>query len=102
MTDDNRPIDAEARERALEELGLRCRCPPSLPRPGAVAEARAIEGDRAMRPRDPIEDAGGNEIGDVGAVSVEENHRRAVPAFNVVQSHAINVDDATDGRMRGV
>ena len=45
-----------------------------------------------------IDEAADGEILDKGAVAVDEDHRVALPLFDVVEAHGIHVEEASDGR----
>ena len=77
----------------MQELRLACRRP-EAPRAGRAAIAGAVDGDDAMALGQPGEQSAEDEVVDHRAQAVQEDQRRALPPFEVVKPHAIDVDEA--------
>ncbi len=65
----------------------------------AVVAAKAIEGDHAVMFGGSVEQAGGDEILGVDTVAVQEHQDRAAAALQIVQAHAVDLDELALRRM---
>src|SRR5687767_8263298 len=72
---------------------------PELARPAAVAVARAVDHDDAEALREPIDETAHGEILDHRSIAVNEHQGLTLAALNVVQAHAIYVEEAPDRRV---
>jgi hypothetical protein len=80
-------------------IGLRLRRPDHRARPLAVAEARPIERDDAVLLRGHIEEAARCEILHHAAIAVQQHERLALSALDIVQTHAVDFDEAAGRRI---
>ena len=64
-----------------------------------MAEAWPVEGEDPVVTRSKIEDAADLVVFDHGTIAVQKNDRWAVAALEVMETHTIDVEEATPGRM---
>src|SRR4051794_25668568 len=63
----------------------------------AVTVPGTLDHDDAVTLRKPIHEAVDREVLDQGAVAVDEDQGLTRPPLDVVQTHAVHVEKATDG-----
>jgi hypothetical protein len=100
VADHHRALDVEMRKGAAKKVGLRRGSPRRATWPVAVAVAGAIEGDDAMPLRGYlVEHAAQDPVLRRHHVAVEQHDRCSGTPLEVVQPDAINLDEASGGRM---
>ena len=102
MPEDDRAVHVEPLQRLAHQLRLRHRAEAQAPRPLAVAVARAIERDHAVALARFAHQAAQHEILDHAAQAVQQHQRRAVAFVEVVQAHAVDVDEAPQRAVRAL
>src|SRR6478609_48294 len=93
MSEHDRLLDAELRERILEEVGLGCRRPHHVAGPEAVAEAGTIEHDDAIVLGSEVDQAARLEILDHAAIAMEQHQGASGSALHVMQANSVDVDE---------
>ena len=99
VTNDHRPLDAQAFQRRAEQIGLRRWCPEPIARSAAVAETGPVEGNHAVIAGQPVHQAAGDEVRMRHGIAMDQHDRRAFAALDVVQVNAVNVDEAAGRRV---
>src|SRR6476661_686278 len=99
MADDSRLLDAKLRERRMQQLRLRRRCPQAIAGPAAVAEARSVEGKHAVMASQAIEHAARLEVALRHGVAVDQHDGRALASLDDVEPDALDVKQAARRRL---
>jgi hypothetical protein len=99
VADDDRLLDIKAGERFIDEFGLLCRCPDPRAWPVGVTKPRAVDGDDTKPFGQPVENAADREVMDHGTIAVQQDERRSLAAFDVVNSDILDIEESTGGRM---
>ena len=97
MAEDHRGARAEFAESLVDQVGLRLGRPNPVARARGVAVAGPVEGDHPVLGGGHVEQAARLEVLDHAAVAVQQHEGFAAPAFDVVQAHAVDLDEPTAG-----
>jgi hypothetical protein len=91
-------LNAKLTECLLEQLSLRERRPDPAARSRAVAEAGSVKHDDPVASVQAVHETADREILDEGAIAVDQHHGVAVSLLDVVEAHAVYVDETSNGR----
>src|SRR5215207_3143037 len=99
MANDHRLLDPEPDKCLVKEVSLGGQGPDSVPRPHAVAVARAVEGDDPVALGGAVQDTAGAPILDQGHETMQQDQGLALAALDIVQVDAINIEEAAEWRV---
>ena len=95
MAEDHCGARAQFRQSLVDQVSLRLRRPNPVAGARGVAVTGPVEGNYPVLCSGHVEQAARLEVLDHAAVAMQQHEGFAAPAFNVVQTHAVNFYEPT-------
>src|SRR5262249_50409034 len=89
----------EARERSMDQVGLRFGSPDRAAWTLAMAKAWTVENDDAISFRGHVDEAAGDEVLHRGAIAMQQHERFAIAKLHVVEPNTIHIEEFPDRRI---
>jgi hypothetical protein len=99
VADRHRHFDTKPGQGLDQEIGLLARCPQAALRPLAVAEPWPVKGTDDVVAGSPVHDAAQDPVFGGHDVAVDENDRRTVALPEVVEQHAVHLNEVPNRRV---